>query len=478
MGRVSRAGAGTGSARALLLRRKRVPYHSGMGSKRDAGTLKTPGGIAAGLDEDLLAFLDRSPTPYHAVEAARVRLATAGFTELLEREPWSVRPGGRYFVVRNGSSIAAIRAGDAPPSEAGFRLVGAHTDSPNLRLKPRPGTASAGHLLLDVEVYGSPILATWLDRDLSLAGRVSFRDKKAIATRLVRADRPLCRVSTLAIHLDRTVNDDGLKLDKHRHLSPTLGVLDGGEDPQKAALDAIAEGVGCAPRDVLGFDLCLYDVQRAAFVGRRQELVASARLDNLGSCHAALAAVGLARPAAPTAVALLYDHEEIGSGTAEGAAGAWTADLLSRLCDAMPGAGGLPRAAARSLLVSADMAHAVHPNRPEKHDGVHAPRLNGGPVVKTNASRRYGTDGETGAFFRALCAAERVPCQEFVSRADTPCGTTIGPIVAAGVGVRTVDVGNPMLSMHSARELAGRADVVPMTSVLTRFLSARDPLPW
>jgi aspartyl aminopeptidase len=302
-------------------------------------------------------------------------------------------------------------------------------------------------------------------------------------TALARVARPFCRVSNVAIHLNRAVNEDGLRLDKGRHLAPMAALLDAGEDPQRAALEAVAEAVGCEPDAVRGFDLCAYDVMPAAFLGREGEFIASARLDNLASCHAGLAAV-LAEPsersAAPeaTAVALLFDHEEVGSATAEGAASAWTAGLVERICEASGGAEGRRAAIARSLVVSADMAHAVHPNQPEKHDGVHAPRLNGGPVVKTNASRRYGTDSETGAFFRALCRAEGVAAQEFVSRADMGCGSTIGPIVATGLGVRTVDVGNPMLSMHSARELAGRHDVAPMARVLTRFLAGRDPLPW
>ena len=437
-----------------------------------------PSSPSVAVDDDLLAFLDASPTPYHAVEQVRARLVAAGFSPLDERAPWSLQPGGRYVVVRNGSSVAALRVGTKPPAEAGFRLVGAHTDSPNLRLKPRPGLASVGHLLLDVEVYGSPILATWTDRDLSVAGRVTVERRGRLETRLVDLVRPVARISNVAIHLNRGVNEDGLKLDKHRHLGPTLGLLGSGEDATTAVLEAVGRAADADAAAVRGFDLALYDTAKAAYVGRAGELVASARLDHLASCHAALTAIVAAPTAESTAVALLFDHEEVGSETAEGAAGAWTADLLGRVADAFPAPGGLPRAVALSLLVSADMAHAVHPNAPEKHDGVHAPRLNGGPVVKTNASRRYGTDGETGAFFRSVCRAEGVAWQEFVTRADLACGSTIGPLVAAGVGVRTVDVGNPMLSMHSVREVCGRADAEAMTAVLRRVFAASDPLPW
>jgi aspartyl aminopeptidase len=433
---------------------------------------------SAALDVDLPHFLDASPSPYHAAAVAVGIAVRAGFQVLYDGDPWALEAGRAYVVLHNGSTVAAFRMGRRAPADAGFRLVGAHTDSPNLRLKPRPGLASVGHVLFDVEVYGSPILATWLDRDLSVAGRVTLARGDALATALVRVDEPVCRISSLAIHLSRGVNEDGLKLDKHRHLSPSLGLLAPDEDASRAALDALARAAECQPEDLRGFDVGLYDTAKAAHVGRQGEFLASARLDNLASCHAALAALVAAPPSDATAVALLFDHEEVGSQTAEGASSAWTAGLLTRIATAAGGASTLPQALARSLLVSADMAHAVHPNHPEKHDGVHAPRLNGGPVVKTNASRRYGTDAETGAYFRALCRAEGVVPQEFVTRADLACGSTIGPIVAAGAGIRTVDVGNPMLSMHSVRELCGRHDAAAMTRVLTRLFAADVPLPW
>lgn len=434
----------------------------------------------AGLDLDLAAFLDASPSPWHAAAVATGAAVRAGFTVLYDHAPWRLEPGRGYVVLHHGSTVAAFRVGRRAPADAGFRVVGAHTDSPNLRLKPRPGLASAGHVLLDVEVYGSPILATWVDRDLGLSGRVTFQRDGGLATALVRVDEPVARVSSLAIHLNRGVNEDGLRLDKHRHLSPSLGLLRPGEDAGRAALEVLARAAECEADDLRGFDVGLHDVARAAPVGRDGELLASARLDNLASCHAALGALLAAPPSDATAVALLFDHEEVGSETAEGAASAWTAGLLGRIVAATGGGGAeaVGTAVARSALVSADMAHAHHPNHPEKHDGVHAPRLNGGPVVKTNASRRYGTDAETGAYFRALCRAEGVPCQEFVSRADLACGSTIGPIVAAGAGLRTVDVGAPMLSMHSIREVCGRQDAAALTKVLTRFFAADVPLPW
>ena len=424
----------------------------------------------------LKRFLDASPTPYHAVAAAEALLEAAGFARLDDRADWTLSAGDRAYTTRGGSSILALRVGARPPAEAGFRLVGAHTDSPTLRVKPKPGRASAGWLGLDVEVYGSPILATWADRDLGLAGRVVVRERSGLATRLVRIDRPLCRIPTLAIHLSRAVNEEGLRLDRHKEISPALAPWEG-PSADDAVRRAIAEAADADARDVLGFDLALFDVQRAAVGGLGGELLFSARLDNLTSCRAALSGLLAADGADATAVAVLFDHEEIGSETAEGASGAWLRDTLDRVEAAFPASGGLPRALARSFLVSADAAHAVHPNYPERHDGHHLPRIGGGPVVKTNASRRYATDAASGAHFRSLCAAEGVPCQEYVHRADLPCGSTIGPLVTAGLGVRGVDVGSPILSMHSAREMGGTKDPSALAAVLRRHFAGAEPLP-
>lgn len=448
-------------------------------AQQTAKPMTSPTTPARGLSlvEDLLAFLDACPTPYHAVAECARRLEAAGYTALVERDAWRFEEGARHYVVRAGSSITAFRVGSKPPAEGGFRVVGAHTDSPGLRLKPRPGTEGAGHLKLEVEIYGSPILATWVDRDLALCGRIVVATSKGPVTRLVRQEGHACRLSTVAIHLDRTVNEEGLRLDKHRHLAPSVGLLAPGLDAPTAAMKTIAALAECDPDDVRGFDLMFADLQKAALIGAHEELVASARLDNLASCHASLAALFDSKTSAATAAVMLFDHEEVGSHTAEGAGGSWARDLFSRICEAVPGEGGLARAAARSLLVSSDMAHAQHPNQPERHDGIHAPRMNAGPVVKTNANRRYATDAETAAYFREMCRAEKVPFQEFTARADAGCGSTIGPLVAAALGVRTVDVGNPMLSMHSAREVSGAKDPVYMTKVLTRFLGASDPIP-
>lgn len=446
---------------------------------RDRDAIRSSKGASkpGSRSDDFLAFLDASPTPWHAVAEAAARLEAVGFTRLYEREDWTLSPGDRRYVVRMGSSIAAFRVGSEPPAIGGFRMAGAHTDSPNLRLKPRPASPREDAICLDVEVYGSPILATWTDRDLGVAGRVALRDKGGIIERLVRIDSTAVRIPNLAIHLNRGVNEDGLTLDKHRHLAPVLGLFDADDTPSVVFGAWLASHADCAPTSVIGFDLALYDLEKARYAGLHDEFVVSARLDNLGSCHAAICGLLDAPATTSTSVALLFDHEEVGSASAEGAAGPFARDLLARIAEAFPARGGLERAVAKSFLVSADMAHAVHPNHAERHDGVHEPRINRGPAVKTNANQRYATDGVTGAWFRELCRATGVPSQEFVSRGDQPCGSTIGPIVASGLGVRTVDVGNPMWSMHSVRETAGREDVDSLCRVFARYYGGLDPLP-
>jgi len=426
---------------------------------------------------DLLAFIDRSPTPYHAVAEARRRLEAEGFRELSEADAWELAPGDRRFLVRGGGSLVAFEMGSASPVEGGFRVVGAHTDSPNLRLRPCADSASAGYVRYAVEPYGGVLLHTWLDRDLSLAGSVALRDEGGARTLRVDFGRPLLRVPALAIHLDREVNKRGLVVDPQAHLVPVAG-LEGA--PPLAALVAAelrAQGIASVePGDVLAHDLMAYDVQPAVVAGVRGEFVLAARLDNLGSCHAGLSALHLAAqgelPAA-TRVLVLYDHEEIGSRTAEGAAGPLLAHALERAVAGSKGASpqGFARALARSRMVSADMAHALHPNHPDRHDAAHRPLLGRGPVIKHDANRSYATDLRTAGHFAVLCARAGVEPQRFASRNDIACGSTIGPITAARLGIPTVDVGNPMLSMHSCREMAGAADVAPMIEVLRLFFA-------
>lgn len=423
--------------------------------------------------QDLLAFIEAAPTPYHAVSEVAGRLAKAGFRQLSERDSWQLAPGERGFVVRGGGSIAAFRMGNKSPAEAGFAVVGAHTDSPNLRLKPNAELTANGYEQLSVEVYGGVLLHTWLDRDLGLAGRLVLEDG---STRLVRLPGTIGRVPSLAIHLNRDVNSGGLTLNSQTQLLPLSALeLPGGGLELRERLAAAA---GVTAKAITGSDLCLFDTQAPTLGGARRELIFSARLDNLVSCHAGLSALlGGTDAADATRVVVLYDHEEIGSESASGAGSQFLESVLTRLLACYPSSSdGFARAIAGSLLVSADMAHAVHPNYPDKHDKLHRPVLGKGPVLKVNVSQRYATDGPTAARFRAACARAGVEPQHFVSRNDIGCGSTIGPIAAAGLGLRAVDVGGPMLSMHSCREMAAAADVPVMIRVLTALFDDFAPL--
>ncbi len=423
---------------------------------------------------DLLAFMARSPTPYHAVAEIARRLEAAGFRECRETDLWRLAPGDRRYAVRNEGSLVAFQVGGAPPAEGGFRIVCAHSDSPNLRLKPRPDVEAHGYRLYGVEPYGGALLHTWLDRDLSLAGRVTVREGEKTRIVLLDFGRPLLRVPNLAFHLQRDLPGAGLKLNAQTHLVPIAGLEDAPPLAELVADELRAQQIAdVAPEEVLAFDLMTYDTQPPAVAGIRGEFVQASRIDDLASCHAALTALLAAAgsPAAFTRALVIYDHEEVGSRTAEGAAGPLLLGALERVVAGFergePQA--LARALARSVLISADMAHAVHPNYADRHEPGHRPVIGRGPVLKVNANRSYASDARTSGLFAELCRRAGTEPQHFVSRSDVGCGSTIGPITAARVGIPTVDVGNPMLSMHSCREMAGTADVKPMIDVLGFF---------
>ena len=418
----------------------------------------------------LRSFVDVAPSPVHAVAEMVRALSAAGFAELDERAAWSLAPGDRRYVVRDGSSLVAFRTGSAPVADAGLRLVGAHTDSPTFMVRPRWDVRQAGYRLVGVEPYGGLLAHTWLDRELTAAGRLAVRgddgDVRLVPVALPGA--PL-RLPSLAIHLDRGVRE-GLTLDPQRHLVPVWGA---DLDTEPGLVEALAEAAGVPARDVVGHDLVLADGQPSAATGADGTWIAAPRLDNLGSCFAGLSALLAAQSAPHTAVLVANDHEEVGSGSAEGARGSFLGDVLTRLAVATgdPDPQSLHRALARSRLVSSDMAHAVHPTRAERHEPAHTPRLGAGPVVKVNAGQSYATDAATGGWFAARCADAGVPVQHFVTRADLPCGSTIGPLTATRLGIATVDVGAPMLAMHSCRELASAQDVPLLVAALTACLS-------
>lgn len=417
---------------------------------------------------DLCAFVDKSPSPYHAAREAARRLEAAGFTELDEVNVWAVAPGDKRYVLRAGTIVAFV-VGDEHPAAAGFRIVGAHTDSPNLRVKPNPDVAKSGYQQIGVEVYGGALLSTWTDRDLSLAGRVFCRrEGDRPEARLVDFGRVMARVPNLAIHLNRSVNKDGVVLNEQRHMVPVVGL---GKEIDFRAL--VARQLEEKSDAILGWDLCFYDTAPATLGGLEQEFVLCARLDNLGSCHAATTALAAENGKSPaTRMIVLYDHEECGSRSAAGAAGTVLKDTLSRIVEAYPTSEkqALQRAISRSILVSADMAHAVHPNYTEQHEPQHQPMLNRGLVIKSNVNQSYATDGGTAAYFESVCRDVGQAPQKFVVRSDLPCGSTIGPITSAMLGIRTVDVGAPMLSMHSCREMAGTEDVYWAIETFRRVL--------
>jgi len=408
---------------------------------------------------ELTDFLDASPSPWHAAAAAADLLTTAGFAELDETEPWSGLAAAGF--VRRGGALVAWRLPVGEPTAV--RVVGAHTDSPGLRIHPNPDQQHANWHSLGVEIYGGALLNSWLDRDLGIAGRLVTASGDA---QLVAIAEPVARVPQLAIHLDREVNERGVVLDRHQHLRPVWAT-----DHAGPFADWLADRTGVEPA---AWELCLFDVQPAALIGADRSLLASGRLDNQLSCWAAVSALAAAESTDHVAVAALFDHEEVGSESTAGAAGPLLSGVVTRLLAAVgiSAADDVQRVLAGSSCVSADNAHAVHPNYPERHDGGHAPLVNHGPAIKLNANQRYATSADTAALFRRCCDKAGVPVQSFVSRNNIPCGSTIGPITATRLGIPTVDVGVPQLSMHSAREVCGAADPAFLRAALEAYYSA------
>jgi aspartyl aminopeptidase len=419
---------------------------------------------------ELLDFLDGSPSPHHAVAEALKRLHPV--TVLDERDRWPTA-AGRYAVVRGGSLVAWNQPAAIDPGN-GVRIVGAHTDSPNLRLKPHPDADQRGWRRVSVEPYGGVLWNSWLDRDLGLSGRLVLSNGDAEPeVHLVRINEPWLRIPQLAIHLDRSVNTEGLRLDSQRDLSPIWGVAEGGP----GIVARVAEAAGLEPSRVVAAELMCHDLQAPAVTGVHGEFISSARIDNLVSCWAATQALAQtdpasATPASPVPMICLFDHEEIGSQSASGAASTLLYDVVMRLGSvAELDAQDTARLRASSFCVSADGAHATHPNRPERHDERHPVRVNAGVVVKHNANVRYATDATGLATIRLAAQAVDVTLQDFVMRNDLTCGSTIGPITAAGLGITTVDVGVPQLAMHSARELCGTEDADHLADLLAAVLA-------
>ncbi len=421
----------------------------------------------------LLNFIDASPSPWHAVKQVEAYLEAFQFIKLDETCAWDLQPGGRYYVVRDDSSIVIFVQGQKPLVETGFKLVGAHTDSPGLRIKPNAASGIDGLLRLGVEVYGGPILATFADRDLSLAGRITYKDdSNAITSTLLKFDQTLLRLPNLAIHMNRGVNDDGLKLHKQNELPLILSALAQDCLPQAYFSHLLQEQADCEIERILSWDLAVYDTQKGAFWGAEQEFYADSQLDNLASCHATLQALldETILDNEGTLVCAFFDHEEIGSESNKGADGSFLTDVLQRIALAtVQDKDDYARALAKSYMISADMAHAYQPSFPLAYDPDHKVIVNKGPVIKVNVNNRYSTESLSQALFIDWCEQAEVPYQKYSHRSDLGCGSTIGPITSARLGIRSIDVGNPLWAMHSIRESAGVLDHSYMIKVLKQF---------
>ena len=420
---------------------------------------------------ELLALLDASPVNFMAAAYVERQLEAHGFQRLDASEPFpALKAGGQFFITKNGTAVFAFRVGTKSPAEAGFKLICAHSDSPGFRIKPHAEMwCEGGVVKLNTEVYGGPILYTWFDRPLSVAGRVLLRSDNPLqpVVRRVRIERPLLVIPHLAIHFNRQVND-GNPLSKQKDMLPVLGVINERLEADGLLLNVLAEELGVKVDDILDFDLSLYDVQKAVLTGLHEEFVSSGRLDDLAMVHAGLHALLNSTTTEMTQVLAVFDNEETGSGTKQGAASPVLRNLLERVAG---GSESLYRAVERSFMISADMAHAVHPNYPEKYDPTNHPVMGGGPVIKINANQKYVTDAESAAVFAEVCRLAGVPCQYFVNHSDSAGGSTLGNILTAQLPMRGVDMGNPMWGMHSVRETASVQDQEYVCRAFTKFFN-------
>jgi aspartyl aminopeptidase len=431
------------------------------------------------FNQSLFNYLDCSPTPFHAVSEAVSFLQDAGFEALDEAKAWSLEEGKAYYLTRNDSSLLAFIYASADWHETGCRILGAHSDSPCLKLKPNPEIYFKNYLKLGVEVYGGVLLNPWFDRDLSLAGRVVVQlkgsEKEAL---LVNFEKAIANIPSLAIHLDREANKNR-SVNMQKDIVPIVMQFDESEKNKPTLQSILLKQIETQYPDlscesVCDFELSFYDIQKAAFVGLNDEFYASARLDNLLSCYVGLSALTQAfKQKKQNALLVLNDHEEVGSQTAQGAQGTFLSSVVERICGDQE---KTARCLSQSLLISADNAHGIHPNFPDKHDANHGPLLNEGPVVKLNANQRYASNSLTSARFKQLADQVKEDTQSFVVRSDMACGSTIGPITAAELGVQTVDVGVPTFAMHSIRETAGTKDAFALFKITEQFFQEEKAL--
>ena len=426
--------------------------------------------------KNLAAFLDSSPVNFWAVETVCGHLKEGGFIELDMRDPWNLVPGGKYYVKKNDSAVFAFIAGDGP-ADSPFKIISAHSDSPSFRVKPNCEIVCDGNIVkLNTEVYGGAILSTWFDRPLSLAGRVILRGDDPLnpESRLIRISRPILTIPNLAIHFNRAVND-GVALSKQKDMLPVLGRVENKEQAKGLVRQLVAKELGVEAERIVDYDLSIYDTTPACLVGLNDEFITSGRIDDLSMVHAALNAMlnTVDTKDSATRVIAIFDNEETGSGTKQGAASPILDYILRRINFSKKGTEeDYLRAVAKSFMISADDAHGIHPNYPEKHDPTNHPTLGGGPVVKINANCKYMTDADSSAVFALLCEKAGVPCQFFVNHSDSPGGSTLGNILTSQIPMRGVDVGNAIWAMHSARETASIKDHNEMIAAMTEFFLA------
>ena len=426
------------------------------------------------FNQDLIAFIQASPTPFHATAEMQRRLLEAGFKQLHENEKWQLSPGNKYLLTRNDSSIIAFVYGDNDLPESGLRMVGAHTDSPCLRVKPNADLHRNGYWQVGVEVYGGVLLNPWFDRELSLAGKVSFLDAaKKLHHKLINFKTAIGMVPSLAIHLDREANQNR-SINAQTDLPVLLSMLpdESAEKPnfKQLVLEQLKrEHADLQAVEILDYELGFYDVQPGSAYGVKEEFLAASRLDNLLSCYVGLQSILQASEnSSQSCLLICNDHEEVGSASAAGAQGPMLSNFLHRL---VPDQEDYLRCITQSMMISADNAHALHPNFADKHDAKHGPKINAGPVIKINANQRYASNTETQSIFRALCSLHDIPLQSFVVRSDMGCGSTVGPITATELGVKTLDIGVPTFAMHSIRETAGSLDAQYLFQALNAFFA-------
>ena len=422
--------------------------------------------------QNLIDYIYDSPTAYHAVAKAKEDLSKSGFVEIKEEDKWELKKGGKYFVTKNDSALTAFVVGKGEIEESGFKIIGAHTDSPSFRIKPSPEMVVDNvYVRLNTEVYGGPILNTWMDRPLSIAGRVTLKSDDILhpETRLVNIKRPIMIIPNLAIHMNRNVNT-GIELNKQKDLLPLLSMVNENLEKNNYLISAIAKELSVDLKQIIDFDLFLYEYEKGSIIGLNNEFISSSRLDDLAMVHAGISAISRDSSVQATNVIVCFDNEEVGSSTKQGADSNMLVDILERITISQgKDREDFFRAISKSFIISADNAHAVHPNSPEKNDPTNKPYINQGPVIKISASQSYTTDSNSDAVYELICEKAGVPIQKFVNRSDARGGSTIGPISSTHLNIRSVDMGSPTLAMHSIRELGGVLDHFYVTRSFEEF---------